>query len=750
MVLELVVNLENHKRRIWSICWSPDGNYLASVGADKYIMIWVKKNNEKIRKTNNSNKIMKKALNIFGEKTQIKSNIEFDIYDIIETCHEKSLRHIEFSKDGSFFVVASFDSKCSIYKKNNNDKWVYYKMLEGHEKEVKCASIHPSNKYIVTCGRDKSIWVHAKGEVGKTDMNSENHASYNNESNNDNNENNDDNIKNNDDNIKNNPDNIKNNHDNIKNDDDNNYDNIKNDNSDKNNTSDFILQDNQTLSSLDKNNNLQHSSSLDFHFDAYLTAHTEDIKFVSWCPLSENTFISLSYDNSLKLWTKIMNEWNCIQTLNEHTSVVWCVTFNFDGSQFATCSDDKTIRIWKSDKKLKYNLNKYPFLYEKAIKDIKDSSYSKETSKNMDEEKINDKNTTCENKNVAQSNDTINNNNNNSNSNSNNHIDGGVQFNQTCEGKEPEEGTNQMTEAKSRSKENINNTDINKNNNQEVVKSKVKSENKIFKKTTNFFSKFKEIKSKKENEQKYISSNIKIVNYSEQKDDLSALSKVYIQHNFVPLYFNNGLFKYVYNFSQVEDNTNINNNLKKKEQHNKSNNNIKDNVTKNIDNDIINNIQTDEIINNDLIDKISNHTNIENDNKQKKEYVEDFQETSIHISEDTNSTIKQNINNKDQNINDNNFDDWKVNNVIQGYHKRSVSYIDWNAYEDLIAASSFDNSLKIFKKINEEWELISNIDNAHMSDVNCVVWCPQKYQDYFLLATAGDDCVINIWKYTKG
>ncbi|KNC36300.1 WD domain-containing protein [Plasmodium falciparum RAJ116] len=246
-----------------------------------------------------------------------------------------------------------------------------------------------------------------------------------------------------------------------------------------------------------------------------------------------------------------------------------------------------------------------------------------------------------------------------------------------------------------------------------------------------------------------ILSNITIVNYSEQKDDLGTLSKVYIQHNFVPLYFNNGLFKYVYNFSQVEDNTNINNDLKKKDQHNKKNN-IKDHVTKNLDNDITNNIQSDQIHNNDILDKNSNHTNIEIEYKPKREYVEEFQETSLHISEDTNSTIKQNILKKDQNVNDTNFDDWRVNNVIQGYHKRSVSYIDWNSYEDLIAASSFDNSLKIFKKINEEWELISNVDNAHMSDVNCVVWCPQKYQDYFLLATAGDDCVINIWKYTKG
>ncbi|ETW30178.1 hypothetical protein PFFCH_02409 [Plasmodium falciparum FCH/4] len=741
MVLELVVNLENHKRRIWSICWSPDGNYLASVGADKYIMIWVKKNNEKIRKTNNSNKIMKKALNIFGEKTQIKSNIEFDIYDIIETQHEKSLRHIEFSKDGSFFVVASFDSKCSIYKKNNNDKWVYYKMLEGHEKEVKCASIHPSNKYIVTCGRDKSIWVHAKGDVGKTDMKSKNHT----------NDKNGDSVKN-DDSAKN-DDRVKNvkNDDNYKNDD-----NVINDDSvknDKNNTSDHILQDDQALTNHDiNNNNLQNSNSLDFHFDAYLTAHTEDIKFVSWCPLSENTFISLSYDNSLKLWSKIMNEWNCIQTLNEHTSVVWCVTFNFDGSQFATCSDDKTIRIWKSDKKLNYNLHKYPFLYERTIKDLKDTSYSKETSKNMDEEKVTGNNNTCENKNVGQNDDTLNNNNNNninSVNNNNNHVVGGLHQTQTCEGKELAERTNQMTEVKSRSKENINNTDINKSNSQEVVKSKGKSENKIFKKTTNFFSKLKEIKSKKENEQKNILSNITIVNYSEQKDDLGTLSKVYIQHNFVPLYFNNGLFKYVYNFSQVEDNTNINNDLKKKDQHNKKNN-IKDHVTKNLDNDITNNIQSDQIHNNDILDKNSNHTNIEIEYKPKREYVEEFQETSLHISEDTNSTIKQNILKKDQNVNDTNFDDWRVNNVIQGYHKRSVSYIDWNSYEDLIAASSFDNSLKIFKKINEEWELISNVDNAHMSDVNCVVWCPQKYQDYFLLATAGDDCVINIWKYTKG
>ncbi|KEG01480.1 cytosolic iron-sulfur protein assembly protein 1, putative [Plasmodium vinckei vinckei] len=587
MTVELIANLENHKRRIWSICWSPDGNFLASVGADKYITIWYKKNINKTEKeSNNSNTNKSGKYDKFEKKYNEKYEIEFGIHDIIETSHEKSLRHIEFSKDGNFFIVASFDSKCSIYVKQKNNKWKFYKTLEGHEKEVKCASIHPTNKYIVTCGRDKSIWVHAKSKgvvSNNNSLNTEVNPTQNNE---------------------------------------------QADKTMHNSEHTEILNPNEC--SEENTNKLDNNESFDFNFDAYLTAHNEDIKFVTWCPLSETTFISLSYDNSLKLWSKKNDEWYCIQTINEHKSVVWCAAFNFDGSQFATCSDDKSIRIWESDKKNSYNQFKYPFLYRQIIKDEQNNSFYFDMN------------------------------------------DESLSFSSN-KGNDPQ--------TKSEYQYNLNN------------------------------------------------EKLASLGRAESDKNAKALLNMYTKNNFLPLYFQYGMFKTVYTYP----NGNNQNDKKGTEYEDKGEQETENNHT----------ITSQK--------KWSIGNTSENSLNKTNELTYDGEINSEHIEQTNYLPINniQNINKKEKYLQNIVFDDWKVKHIIEGYHKRSISYLDWNVFEDLIAASSFDNSLKIFSKNNQSWDLVENVEDAHISDVNCVVWCPQKYQNDFLLATTGDDCVINIWMYKK-
>ncbi|EUD66543.1 hypothetical protein C922_03177 [Plasmodium inui San Antonio 1] len=703
MTIEFVVNLENHKRRIWSICWSPDGIFLASVGADKYITIWIKTNKDKIKKTNESTKVSKK-FKMFAAGTHKSGNIEFDIYDIIETNHDKSLRHIEFSRDGSFFVVASFDSKCSIYKKNNNDKWVFYKSLEGHEKEVKCASIHPTNKYIVTCGRDKSIWIHAKTDEvrHKDDDQGESTANGGEEH-------------------------PKGAH---------NEEQVKKDsqNAAQTDAQCVDLGEIHTNAEPPKANN-HFDVDFDFNFDAYLTAHSEDIKFVAWCPLSENTFISLSYDNSLKIWSKQISEWSCVQTLNEHTSVVWCVAFNFDGSEFATCSDDKSIRIWKSEKKVWYNKHKYPFLYQNIVKDARKSS---------------NESSFCSL--INKSNATIG---------------------------DSATGLRKLLANDSRGDSN--------HNSKNGSKEKGSNDRNFLDKTRKLFRKIREPMIQGRGEKTSGGpSNFATLNYSKGDKEVQAALKVVVQNNFAPLYFHHGLFKFVYKYVEVEggeeglctqgeaspekreeqggdpekESTNgahpIANSEPKNEQTKEPKNEQKnDECMSKVSKDGVDQPNTQGA---DMSDK-NQENDVEKLSNGEKTYkqcglttTQDEQQTINPVSENNISSMNiiPDLSDKDKDLKNISFDDWKIKHVIEGYHKRSISYLDWNSYEDLIAASSFDNSLKIFQKNLDTWNLIENIENAHLSDVNCVVWCPQKYQDYFLLATAGDDCVINIWKYTKG
>lgn len=69
---------------------------------------------------------------------------------------------------------------------------------------------------------------------------------------------------------------------------------------------------------------------------------------------------------------------------------------------------------------------------------------------------------------------------------------------------------------------------------------------------------------------------------------------------------------------------------------------------------------------------------------------------------------------------------------------------------NLIATASGDNSIKIFKEVDQNnslkernFELVHSLDNAHDADVNCVRWNPQVPG---LLASCSDDGVVKLWR----
>ena len=104
----------------------------------------------------------------------------------------------------------------------------------------------------------------------------------------------------------------------------------------------------------------------DFECVAVLNGHTQDVKQVAWHP-AEDALVSVSYDDSIKVWTEDPggDDWSCAQTLTKeeggHASTVWCASFEpepsrhvrgpggTDSRRLATCSDDRTIAIWRVD-----------------------------------------------------------------------------------------------------------------------------------------------------------------------------------------------------------------------------------------------------------------------------------------------------------------------------------------------------------------------------------------------------------------
>eukprot|EP00931_Biecheleriopsis_adriatica_P113810 TRINITY_DN8900_c0_g1_i1.p1 TRINITY_DN8900_c0_g1~~TRINITY_DN8900_c0_g1_i1.p1 ORF type:complete len:426 (-),score=43.91 TRINITY_DN8900_c0_g1_i1:72-1328(-) len=99
---------------------------------------------------------------------------------------------------------------------------------------------------------------------------------------------------------------------------------------------------------------------------------------------------------------------------------------------------------------------------------------------------------------------------------------------------------------------------------------------------------------------------------------------------------------------------------------------------------------------------------------------------------------------------------WSCASVIKGEHTRPVYSVDWLAFEtksaptDSIASACGDNRVRIFQPKDAAdlsmWTCIAN-EEAHDGDVNCVAWCRSASRDKPILATAGDDGLVNIWEF---
>lgn len=54
-----------------------------------------------------------------------------------------------------------------------------------------------------------------------------------------------------------------------------------------------------------------------------------------------------SYDNNICIYKEEDDDWECRATLTGHTSTVWSLSFDANGERLASCSDDRTVKIWK-------------------------------------------------------------------------------------------------------------------------------------------------------------------------------------------------------------------------------------------------------------------------------------------------------------------------------------------------------------------------------------------------------------------
>lgn len=188
----------------------------------------------------------------------------------------------------------------------DEDDYHFAVVLEGHDSEIKSLAWSSSGTYLATCSRDKSVWIW------------------------------------------------------------------------------------ESLSSSSNNGTFGYAGPADDDEDNYETVavlqeHDGDVKCVAWHPEEETCLVSASYDEGVRVWREdeADGEWGCVAVLEGHGGTVWCVDWEgsahddqhnaaggrdrvdpaaagvennengedgpqaISGPRIVTCSDDKTIRIWR-------------------------------------------------------------------------------------------------------------------------------------------------------------------------------------------------------------------------------------------------------------------------------------------------------------------------------------------------------------------------------------------------------------------
>jgi len=126
--------LTNHTRGVNCIRWSPNGQYLASAGADNHILIFQKTETQ----------------SGFNESGNVES------WECIFTRaeHQSDVEDIAWSPDSKYLASCSLDSTIAIWRQKDEGEFEKHRTLKGHKNWVKGLAWDPLNKYLASQGAE--------------------------------------------------------------------------------------------------------------------------------------------------------------------------------------------------------------------------------------------------------------------------------------------------------------------------------------------------------------------------------------------------------------------------------------------------------------------------------------------------------------------------------------------------------------------------------------------------------------------
>lgn len=93
---------------------------------------------------------------------------------ILSGPHLRTIRYLAWSHDGRYLASSSFDCTLGIWERqvsyDNNDcssedQWKCLVTLDGHDNEIKCCAWSPTDLYLTSCARDRTVWIWEKIEI---------------------------------------------------------------------------------------------------------------------------------------------------------------------------------------------------------------------------------------------------------------------------------------------------------------------------------------------------------------------------------------------------------------------------------------------------------------------------------------------------------------------------------------------------------------------------------------------------------
>lgn len=132
-IFKLNAVFSSHNSDVWTVMFSPDGNWLASGSVDSTVKVWNKENRE-----------------------------------LVLTLKQPSgVTYLAFSRDGNYLTTAAYDEKVRLWKLPEG---TLVKEFTGHKGTVWSVNFSPDGKIITSSGEDASIklWDVESGQLVRT------------------------------------------------------------------------------------------------------------------------------------------------------------------------------------------------------------------------------------------------------------------------------------------------------------------------------------------------------------------------------------------------------------------------------------------------------------------------------------------------------------------------------------------------------------------------------------------------------